>query len=113
MWLVRSALNNPYTFIVIALMTLVAGLVSVTRIPVDILPATKSPAVMVLTFYGGMPAAAVDRNITSRMERWCGQATGVTRVESKSTTGVSIVKIYFRDDVDPAAALTEVNSLAT
>ena len=46
------------------------------------------------------------------MERWCGQATGVVKVESKSMAGVSIVRLYFRDDIDPAAALTEVNSLA-
>jgi multidrug efflux pump subunit AcrB len=59
-----------------------------------------------------MPASAIDRNITTRMERWCGQATGVVKVESKSMVGISIVRLYFRDDIDPAAALTEVNSLA-
>ncbi|HXG08502.1 MAG TPA: efflux RND transporter permease subunit [Gemmataceae bacterium] len=112
MWLVRLALKNPYAVSVAALMILVAGLVALIRIPVDILPAFKSPGVLVLTFYNGMPASAIDRNITTRMERWCGQATGVVKVESKSMVGVSIVRLYFRDDIDPAAALTEVNSLA-
>lgn len=112
MWLVRAALRNPYAVSVAALLFLVAGLVSVTRIPVDILPAFKSPGVLVLTFYNGMPASAIDRNITTRMERWCGQATGVVKVESKSMVGVSIVRLIFRDDIDPAAALTEVNSLS-
>jgi multidrug efflux pump subunit AcrB len=46
------------------------------------------------------------------MERWCGQATGAVKVESKSMVGIGIVRIYFRDDIDPAAALTAVNSLA-
>ena len=39
-------------------------------IPVDILPVFKSPAVQVLTFYGGMPAEGMEKDITSRMERW-------------------------------------------
>src|SRR5262245_28211477 len=97
---------------VAALLFLVAGVVSLSRIPQDILPVFRSPGVLVMTFYSGMPAGVVERNITNRMERWCGQATGVNRVESRSMVGVSIVRLYFRDDIDPAAALTEVNSLA-
>lgn len=110
--MVRSALKNPYAISVAALLFLVAGVVSLTSIPVDILPTFKSPGVMVMTFYSGMPANVIERNITTRMERWCGQATGVNGVESKSMVGVSIVRLYFRDDIDPAAALTEVQSLA-
>jgi len=112
MFLVRGALNNPYAVTVAALLFLVAGVVSLLQIPVDILPAFKSPGMIVMTFYSGMPANSVDRTITSRMERWCSQATGVIKVESKSMTGISIVRLYFREDVDPAAALSEVNSLA-
>lgn len=112
MWLVRNALRNPYAVSVFALLLLVMGTVSLAMIPIDILPVFRSPGVMVLTFFSGMPAGAIDKTITSRMERWCGQATGVTRVESKSMVGVSIVRIYFRDDVEPGSALTEVNSLS-
>lgn len=112
MGLVRFALKNPHAVMVAALLFLVAGAVSMLQIPVDILPAFKSPGIIVMTFYSGMPAGAVDRTITSRMERWCVQATGVTKVESKSLTGISVVRLFFRDDIDPAAALAEVNSLA-
>lgn len=112
MWLVRGALRNHYAVSVFALLLLVLGVVALAMIPVDILPVFRSPGVMVLTFYSGMPVGAIDRTITSRMERWCSQATGVTHVESKSMVGVSIVRIYFRDDVDPGSALTEVNSLS-
>ena len=112
MGLVRFALGNPHAVIVLALLFLVAGAVSLALIPVDILPVFKSPGIIVMTFYSGMPANSIDRTITARMERWCGQATGVVKVESKSMTGISIVRLYFRDDVDPAGALAEVNSLA-
>src|SRR5262245_35427198 len=112
MFLVRWALGNPYAVTVVALLFLVAGSVAILSIPVDILPVFKSPGVLVITYYAGMPANAVERNITNRIERNCGQATGVIRTESKSMVGISIVRFYFRDDIEPAGALTEVNSLA-
>jgi multidrug efflux pump subunit AcrB len=88
------------------------GTVAAYFIPVDILPVFKSPAVQVLTFYAGMPAASVEKDITNRMERWVGQANGTSRQESRSIVGASIVRDYFRSDVDPNGALTQVNSLA-
>ena len=48
-------------------------------IPVDILPVFKSPAVQTLVFYGGMPAASIEKNITARLERGVVQATGGRR----------------------------------
>ena len=81
-------------------------------IPIDILPVFKSPAVQVLTFYGGMPANSIENDITNRMERWTGQANGMARQESRSIVGASIVRNYFQGDVDPNGALTQVNSLA-
>ena len=81
-------------------------------IPIDILPVFKSPAVQVLTFYGGMPATSIENDITNRMERWTGQANGMARQESRSIVGASIVRNYFQGDVDPNGALTQVNSLA-
>src|SRR5581483_12179680 len=69
--------------------------------------------VQVLTFYGGMSATNVEKDITARMERWTGQAAGTRRQESRSIIGASIIRNYYTDDTDPSAALTQVNSLAT
>src|SRR5581483_4461598 len=69
--------------------------------------------VQVLTFYGGMSATNVEKDITSRMERWVGQAAGTRRQESRSIIGASIIRNYYSGDTDPSAALTQVNSLAT
>src|SRR5438876_1300970 len=112
MWIVKAALRNPYGVVVLALMIVVLGMVAVANIPVDILPVFKSPAVQVLTYYQGMPASSVEMTITNRVERWVNQAAGARLVESKSVPGVSIVKVYFRDDVDSNYALTATNSLA-
>src|SRR5690242_2936354 len=111
--LIRFSLGNWYAVIVLVLTIAVIGSLIVTMIPVDILPAFKSPAVQVLTFYGGMPATNVENDITNRMERWTGQAAGTQRQESRSIIGASIVRNYYREDIDPNGALTQANSLAT
>src|SRR5947208_9534769 len=111
--LIRFSLNNPHAVAVFVLAALIIGGVAAAAIPVDILPPFKSPAVQVLTFYGGMPAKSVENDITNRMERWTGQAAGTARQESRSIVGASIVRNYYRDDVDPNGALTQVNSLAS
>src|SRR3989441_68657 len=85
---------------------------AMTRIPTDILPTFKTPAVQVLTLYPGMPADVMERDLTARLERWTGQANGVARQESKSMVGVSVVRDYFRDDIDPNTAMAQVTSLA-
>jgi len=111
MWLVRLALGNVYGVIVFALFIAILGLVAVYTIPVDILPQFKTPAVQVLTYFNGMPARSIERTITDRVERWVNQAPGVANVESRSVSGVSVVKLYFQDAIDPSTALTQTNSL--
>ncbi|HZZ73375.1 MAG TPA: efflux RND transporter permease subunit [Pirellulales bacterium] len=110
--IVKLSLKNPYAVAVLALLILVMGFVAISGIAVDILPVFKAPAVQVMTYYGGMPTTSIEKTITNRIERWTNQATGCERVESKSIQGVSVVRLYFHDDVDPNKALTLVNSLA-
>ncbi len=112
MWIVKASLQNPYVVAVLVLMILFLGAVSLANIPVDILPVFKAPAVQIITYYQGMPAGSLEKTITTRIERWASQATGCRLVESKSMQGVSLIRCYFRDDVDPNGALTQVSSLA-
>ena len=109
--LVKLALGNVYGVIVFALFIAILGAVALVSIPVDILPQFKTPAVQVLTYFNGMPARSMERTITDRVERWVNQAPGVANVESRSVSGVSVVKLYFQDDIDPSTALTQTNSL--
>src|SRR3989441_727184 len=110
--MVQAALKNPYAVIVLALAILVIGLTAIYRLPTDLLPTFKTPAVQILTLYPGMPAEVMERDITSRLERWTGQANGIARQESKSMLGVSVVRDYFREDIDPNTAMAQVTSLA-
>src|SRR5437868_7577495 len=100
--LIRASIGNPHAVTVMALAIVVLGALTARYlVPIDILPVFKSPAVQVLTFYGGMPAQGMEKDITNRMERWTGQGNGMKRQESRSILGASIVRNYFFDDVDP------------
>ncbi|MBU6400428.1 MAG: efflux RND transporter permease subunit [Verrucomicrobia bacterium] len=110
--MVKAALKNPHAVVVLALAIFVIGLTAMTRISTDILPTFKTPAVQVLTLYPGMPADVMERDLTARLERWTGQANGVARQESKSMVGVSVVRDFFREDIDPNTAMSQVSSLA-
>jgi multidrug efflux pump subunit AcrB len=111
-WLVRTSVFNPYLVVVVCLLTGVIGGITLTMIPVDILPSFKTPAVQVLTLYPGMPTEIMERDITNRIERWTGQSEGISHQESRTMMGVSVVKDYFRDDIDPNTAFSQVTSYA-
>ena len=108
----RFALHNPHAVVVMVLAVTIIGLTVIGRMPTDILPVFKTPAVQILTLYPGMPAEIVERDMTNRLERWTSQANGIARQESKSITGVSIVKDFFRPDIDANTAMSQVSSLA-
>jgi multidrug efflux pump subunit AcrB len=110
--LIHASLKNPIAVTVMVLSLVVLGGLSAYSIPIDILPVFKSPAVQTLVFYSGMPAASIEKNITARLERGVGQASGGRRLESRSIVGISIVRDYFRSNVDRSGALTEVSSYA-
>src|SRR6058998_2392041 len=110
--MVKTALKNPCAVIVFALAIFVIGVTAISKLPTDILPTFKTPAVQVVTFYPGTPAEVMEKDITSRLERWTGQSNGIARQEAKSMIGVSVVKDFFREDVDPNTAMSQVTSLA-
>lgn len=110
--MLELAFKNKYLIIVLALLIAILGLLVMNTLPLDILPSYKPSAVQVLTLYPGMPAEVMEKDITSRIERWTGQSNGIARQESKSMIGVSIVKDFFRDEIDPNTALSQVTSLA-
>ena len=62
--LIRASLRNAHAVTVFCLTLVLFGAVSVYLIPIDILPVFKSPAVQVLTFYTGMPASSIEKDIT-------------------------------------------------
>lgn len=110
--MIKIAFKNPYLILVFAIMVLVMSAVLIPRMPVDILPQFKKSAMQILTLYPGMPAEVVEKDITSRMERWTGQSPGIEKQLSKSIMGVSIVTNFYGEDIDPAEAMANTSSYA-
>jgi multidrug efflux pump subunit AcrB len=110
--LLEGILKNPYLVVCLVLAITVVGLTSLSRLPADLLPQFNTPAVQIVTFYPGMPALVMERDIMSRLERWTGQSVGIERQEAKAMTGVCIVKDFFREDISMDSAMSQVTSYA-
>src|ERR1700728_4502550 len=108
----KFALRFPYFIIMLCLMVGLVGVVSVARMPVDLFPSIDMPVVVVATFYSGMPPQQIEADITNTFERFFTLAANVDHSESRSLTGVSLIKIYFKPGTDPNAALSNVANLA-
>src|ERR1700746_904405 len=106
------AVRHPYLLIVICLFVCVLGLTSVARMPVDIFPPINIPVVLVATFYSGMPPQQIEADITDTFERFFTLAAGIDHMESRSMTGVSLIKVYFQPGTDANADVTQISNLA-
>jgi len=99
----KFALAYPYFIIMICLVVAVVGVTTVVRMPVDLFPQINIPVVVVATFYSGMPPQQIEADITDTFERFFTLASGVDHMESRSLTGVSLIKIYFQPGTDANA----------
>src|ERR1700731_1723425 len=106
------AVRHPYLLIVVCLFVCVLGLTSVARMPVDMFPPINIPVVLVATFYSGMPPQQIEADITDTFERFFTLASGIDHMESRSMTGVSLIKVYFQPGTDANADVTQISNLA-
>ncbi len=108
----RFAIRTPYLIVVLSLIIAIIGGVSVVRMPVDMFPAMNIPVVVVATFYSGMPPEQIEVDITSRFERFFTLASNIDHIESRSLTGVSVIKVYFQPGSNADSAVTAISNLA-
>src|SRR6202522_3234357 len=108
----RFAIRTPYLIIVVCLMIFVLGSSSVARMPVDMFPAMNIPVVEVATFFSGMPPEQVESDITYHLERFFTLASGIDHIESRSLSGVSIIKVYFQSNTNADTDAATIANLA-
>jgi len=108
----RFALKYPFFIIMLCLVIAVVGVTNVVRMPVDLFPQIKIPVVVVATFYSGMPPEQIEADITDTFERFFTLGSNIDHIESRSLTGVSLIKIYFKPGTDGNAALSNIANLA-
>jgi multidrug efflux pump subunit AcrB len=108
----KFALAYPYFIIMLCLVVAVVGVTTVVRMPVDLFPQINIPVVVVATFYAGMPPQQIEADITNTFERFFTLGSNIDHIESRSLTGVSLIKIYFQPGTDSNAALSNIANLA-
>jgi multidrug efflux pump subunit AcrB len=114
MWIVRLALRRPYTVAVMCVLILVMGVLSLTRMIVDIFPAIDIPVVAVVWNYPGLSAQDMERRVVLISERgYSTTVNGVERIESQSIPGLGMLKIYFQPGTDIGAAIAQISSVST
>jgi multidrug efflux pump subunit AcrB len=108
----KFALRFPYFIIMLCLLVSLVGAVNIAQMPVDLFPKIDMPVVVVATFYNGMPPEQIEADITNTFERFFTLGANIDHSESRSLTGVSLIKIYFKPGTDPNAALSNIANLA-
>src|SRR5271169_6050955 len=108
----RFAIRYPYFIIVVGLIVCVVGVTSLVRMPVDLFPPINIPVVVVATFYSGMPPEQIENDITGQFERMFTLAGGIDHMESRSLTGVSLIKVYFQPGSNPDSDVTSIANLS-
>ena len=112
MWIVRLALRRPYTIAVMAVLILVLGTLSLTRMIVDIFPTIDIPVVAVVWNYPGLSAEEMERRVVIISERgFSTTVNGIERIESQSIPGIGLLKIYFQPGTDIGGAIAQIGAL--
>jgi CzcA family heavy metal efflux pump len=110
MWIVRLALNKPYTFIVASILILVLGVTSIATTPTDIFPNIDIPVVTVIWSYQGLSAKEMEQRVTTFSEFVMAVVNDVKAIDSQTVNGASIIKISFQPQVRIDAAMSQIGA---
>ena len=113
MWIVQIALRRPYTFIVMALLIILATPLALSKLATDIFPEINIPVVSVIWNYSGLSAQEMGQRITSVTERALTTTVDdIEHIESQSLASIAVVKIYFQPKANIQTAIAQVVSIS-
>jgi multidrug efflux pump subunit AcrB len=109
-WIVKLALNRPYTFIVLALLILLLSPVIILRTPTDIFPNINIPVISVGWTYAGLNPEELEGRLTTPYEKALTTLVdNVQRIDSTTYNGAVVIKVYLQ----PGASLDTANAQIT
>jgi multidrug efflux pump subunit AcrB len=110
--LVRLALRRPYTSAIAAMLILLMGTLSITRMIVDIFPVIDIPVVLVVWNYNGLTTEDMERRVVFISERaYSTTVNGISRIESQSIPSIGILKVYFQPGTDIGSSIAQITSV--
>jgi len=113
MWIVQLALRRPYTFVVMAMLMAILGVVTITRMPTDIFPEIDIPVIAVVWRYDGISPDEMEQRIVTGYERGLtATVNDIEHVESQALFGESIIKIFFQPGAKIEAATAQVTAVS-
>ena len=113
MWIVKLALDRPYTFVVAAILVMILGALSIVVTPVDIFPNINIPVVSIVWSYTGFSPQDMEGHIVSITERALTTTVNdIEHIESTSLNGVAVVKVYFHPNVKIDMAVAQITAVS-
>jgi multidrug efflux pump subunit AcrB len=111
MWIVQLALRRPYTFVVMAILIVVMGMVAIFRTPTDIFPNINIPVVSIIwTFNGLVPKEMSDRIVSITERNLTTVVDNIEHVESQSLYGIAVVKAFLQPNASLDRAIAQITS---
>ena len=104
----RSAINKPVTTLMIFAAVMVAGLYSLSLLPIDQFPEMEPPYVTVMTTYSGANAEEIETNLTKNLEDAFNSVQGIKEITSTSRDNMSMVMMEFDWGTDLDEAVNDV-----
>jgi multidrug efflux pump subunit AcrB len=113
MWIVKLALRRPYTFVVMAILILVMGVLSIFHTPTDIFPNINIPVVSIIWSYAGLVPKDMNDRIISITERSLTTTVdNIEHIESNSLYGVAVVKVFFQPTANVERGIAQITAVS-
>jgi multidrug efflux pump subunit AcrB len=111
MWIVRVALQRPYTFVVLAILILILGPLAIVRTPTDIFPNINIPVISIIWTYNGLAPQEMSDRIVSVTERnLTTTVNNIEHIESQSLNGIAVVKVFFQQNTEISNSVAQVTA---
>jgi multidrug efflux pump subunit AcrB len=111
MWIVKLALRQPHTIVVLIILIFLLGSLAIVRTPTDIFPNIDIPVVSIIWTFNGLPPQELADRIVSITERNLTTVVdNISHVESQSLYGIAVVKVFFQPGVSIDRAIAQITA---
>ncbi len=112
MWIVRLALQRPYTFVVMAILMGILGVTAFIQMPTDIFPGIDIPVVSVVWSFSGVSPEEMEKRIVTISERaMTTTVNDIEHMESQSYNGIAVIKVFFQPKVKVEMAIAQITAI--